>query len=174
MKKLLVLFLFIPLISFSQTYKDVMSIKSLDIFKKVAIENNYEYSPQSTDNWISYGYNIQKDSIDGDKSSRWMFYEIKEERFGFSFSKSSFFGATDNTEYDRIYAVVKDKCTYFKILNYYGDDYVCYSCPESTYKGKIGFMIEDEQGFIRTFPESKSIATSLHLPNLDLYINGTH
>lgn len=156
MKKLIILLL-LPLFSFSQTYKDVMSIKSLDTFKKVAIENNFEYSTQSEDDWITYGYNIQKDSIDGDKSSKWMHYEPNEKWFGLSFSKSRFFGATDETPYDKIYAVVKYKCTYFKILNYYGDDYVCYSCPESTYKGKIGFMIKEKQGFIRTFPESKSI-----------------
>ena len=42
MKKLLILLLFIPLVSFGQTYKDVMSISSVDIFKKVAIENGAE------------------------------------------------------------------------------------------------------------------------------------
>ena len=41
MKKLLLL-LFIPLFSYSQTYKDIMSINSAEMFKKVAIENNYE------------------------------------------------------------------------------------------------------------------------------------
>jgi len=86
-----------------------------------------------------------------------MHYSPKEARFGLSISKSGFFGATDDTEYDKILSVVKDKCTFFEILNYKGDDYVCYSCPESTYKGKIGFMIQDEQGFIRTFPDSKSV-----------------
>ena len=44
MKKLILLLLLIPFISFSQTYKDVMSIKSEDMFKKVAIENGYEYN----------------------------------------------------------------------------------------------------------------------------------
>ena len=54
MKKFLLVLLF-PLISFSQTYKDVMSISSVDMFKKVVIENGYEYD--STDNdWITYGY----------------------------------------------------------------------------------------------------------------------
>jgi len=157
MKKLILLLL--PLFSFSQTYKDVMSIKSLDAFKRVAIENNFEYSTQSGGDWITYGY-----YINGDAASKWMNYNPKEERFSFFFTKSksssygTLFGFSDETPYDEIYAVVKDKCTYFKILNYKGDDYVCYSCPESTYKGKIGFMIQDEKGYIRNFPESKSIA----------------
>jgi len=52
---LLVMFL-VPLLSFSQTYKDVMSISSVDMFKKVAIENTYEFqdlNKNRTDkNWI--------------------------------------------------------------------------------------------------------------------------
>ena len=40
MKKLLLLLLFIPIMSFGQiTYNDLMSIKSVDTFKKVVIEN---------------------------------------------------------------------------------------------------------------------------------------
>mgnify|MGYP003686232265 CR=1 FL=1 len=43
MKRLLLL-LFIPILSYSQiSYKDVMGIKSVDTFKKVVIENGYEY-----------------------------------------------------------------------------------------------------------------------------------
>jgi len=38
MKKLL-LILFIPFVSFSQTYEELMSINSIDMFKKVSIEN---------------------------------------------------------------------------------------------------------------------------------------
>ena len=44
MKRVLFILLFIPIFSFSQiSYKDVMSIKSVDMFKKVLIENGYEY-----------------------------------------------------------------------------------------------------------------------------------
>ena len=44
MKKLLLLLLFIPLMSIGQiTYDDLMSINSLETFKKVAIENDFEY-----------------------------------------------------------------------------------------------------------------------------------
>tara|TARA_R110002012_G_scaffold288714_1_gene481479 strand:- start:55 stop:201 length:147 start_codon:yes stop_codon:yes gene_type:complete len=44
MKKLIILLLFIPLISFGQvTYKDVISISSTEMFKKVMIENEFEY-----------------------------------------------------------------------------------------------------------------------------------
>ena len=58
MKNLLIL-LFIPLFGFSQiSYKDVMSINSVDGFKKVVIENEYEYDSMDDDDWLSYGFNI--------------------------------------------------------------------------------------------------------------------
>ena len=72
MKKLILLLLFIPLVSFGQTYKDVMSISSVDIFKKVAIENAYEFDG-TEDDWIYYGFDIVKDSIEGNKSAIWLF-----------------------------------------------------------------------------------------------------
>ena len=43
MKKLILLLLFIPLVSFGQTFQEFMTINSLDKFKRVVIENNYEF-----------------------------------------------------------------------------------------------------------------------------------
>ena len=45
------------------------------------------------------------------------------------------------TSYDLITKDIKEKCRYYKILNHNGTDYVTYSCSESSYKGKIGFVI---------------------------------
>lgn len=146
MKKLLVLLLFIPLISFSQTYKDVMSIKDVDTFKKVVIENNYEFNDEGGEGLVTYGYNIVKDSINGNKSSKWAFYKLEDDMFVLTFSKESFFGTSDETQYDKIYESVKDKCSYYKIINNEGTDFVTYSCPESSYKGKLGFVVMDDEG----------------------------
>ena len=151
MKKLLILLL-LPLFSFSQTYKDVMSIKDADTFKKVAIENNYEFTDEAEEGWVTYGYNIVKDSINGNKSSKWANYRPKDDKFVLTFSKSSFFGTSDETQYDKIYDAVKDKCSYYKIINNEGTDFVTYSCPESSYKGKIGFVVMDDTGIIMHFP----------------------
>ncbi|MBT4996109.1 MAG: hypothetical protein HOM88_06530 [Hellea sp.] len=66
--KRLILLLFIPILSYSQiSYKDVMGIKSVDTFKKVVIENGYEYDSMDDDGWLTYGFNIVKDSIEGSK-----------------------------------------------------------------------------------------------------------
>ena len=151
MKKLILLLLLIPFISFSQTYKDVMSIKSEDMFKKVAIENGYEFDNIDEDDWITYGFNITRDSIKGNKSSKWMHYNSKDDRFVLEFSRESF----DNFKnpYDLIVNNIKQKCKYYKIINNNGIDFVTYSCSESSYKGKIGFMISEGRGVIRQFLE---------------------
>jgi len=44
-----------------------MSIKSVDMFKKVVIENGYESDSMDDDGWLTYGFNIVKDSIEGSK-----------------------------------------------------------------------------------------------------------
>ena len=160
MKKLILLLLLIPFISFSQTYKDVMSIKSEDMFKKVAIENGYEFDNIDEDDWITYGFNIVKDSIEENKSSKWMSYNSKDDRFTLALSRRSSIDEligleTNHSEnpYDLIVNNIKQKCKYYKIINNNGIDFVTYSCSESSYKGKIGFMISEGQGVIRQFLE---------------------
>ena len=162
MKRLLLL-LFIPIISYSQvSYKDVMSIKSVDMFKKVVIENGYEYDSMDDDGWLTYGFNIVKDSIEGSKSSKWSSYNTKDDRFTLSFGRrtvlGNFFGTEDDTSqnpYDLIAKDIKEKCKYYKIINYKGTDYVTYSCSESSYKGKIGFVVSEGSGIIRHFPTTE-------------------
>ena len=158
MKKLILL-LFIPLVSFGQTYKEVMSIDSVEMFMKVAIENGYEFDNVDEDEWVTYGYNIDRDSIEGNKSAKWINYNQKDHRFSLAFSRtniiSNFFGSdSDNSEnpYDLIVKDIKEKCKYYKILNHNGTAYVTYSCSESSYKGKIGFVIQEGWGIIRHFP----------------------
>ena len=114
MKRLLLL-LFIPIISYSQiSYKDVMSINSEKMFKKVMIENGYEFGFTYKDELV-YGFDIDRDSIDGMKSSKWGKYSVKDDGFVFSFSRTSvlggFFGTEDNSEnpYDLIVEEIKKK-----------------------------------------------------------------
>ena len=160
MKKLIVL-LFIPFISIGQiTFKDIMSISSLDQFKRVMIENNYEFDSIDKDGDILYGFNIAKDSIKGNKSTSWAWHSKTGNRWSVSFTRSNllseWLGAeADNSEnsYDLIVKDIKEKCKYYKILDYKGTAYVTYSCSESSYKGKIGFVIEEGWGIIRHLTE---------------------
>jgi hypothetical protein len=161
MKKLFILLLF-PIFSFSQiTYKDVMSISSEKMFKKVMIENGYEWNSRDDEDGLIYGWEIEKDSINGNKSSKWGYY-LDNGEFMVSFSRKSLLNnllklEEDNTEneYDLIVKEIKKNCKYYDIITNTNDDeeldYVCYSCSESKYKGKIGFRVSEGWGYIRHF-----------------------
>ena len=157
MKNLLFLLL-IPFVSFSQEFNDIMSIKSLDMFKKVVIENGYEFDEEDEEGWVSYGFNITRDSIKGNKSTMWGGYNKLDDRFYFQFgTKDNLLGillSEVKTPYEEISEEIKKNCQYYKILNYKGEDYVSYSCSQSSYKGKIGFMIMEGRGYIRHFPNN--------------------
>lgn len=137
----------------------MMSINSVDTFKKVVIENGYEFDSVDEDGWIYYGLNIERDSINGNKSTKWGGYNKVDGKFRFQFNRRTILGEflgteDDNTEnpYDKIIKDIKKNCKYYKILNYKGVDYVTYSCSESTYKGKIGFVVSEGVGLIHHFP----------------------
>jgi len=159
--KTTIILLFVPLLSFSQiTYKDVMSINSLNQFKRIMIEKNYEYDESlENNNMILYGYNITRDSIKGDKATSWSYYNIKNNNWTIELSVKSVFGvflnSTDNYKnpYYLITENIKKKCRFYKIIKDKKDDidFATYSCSESTYKGKIGFAIYDGQGIIKHF-----------------------
>jgi hypothetical protein len=162
--KLLLLILLIPIISYSQiSYKDVMSINSEKMFKKVMIENGYEFGSLEED-YLVYGFDIVRDSIEGNKSTKWSYYGVKDDVFTLSFSRNTSLYTflnlinEDNSEneYDLIIKEIKKNCKYFDIITYINEDsseenYVCYSCSESKYKGKIGFKISEGWGYIRLF-----------------------
>lgn len=160
MKRLLLL-LIIPTLSYSQiTFSDVLSINSLKTFKRVMIENNFEFSSIDSmslynimvfeDYW--YGLNIKRDE-DGNRSSLWSIYSKHNDEFLFQFVRS---GTTKDgrdvvmdTPYDDIIRKIKNRCRYIDIFNRKDLDYVCYQCPQSTFKGYIGFTVNDGVGYVR-------------------------
>ena len=162
MKRVLLILLFIPIISYSQiSYKDVMSINSEKMFKKVMIENGYEFG-ELDEGGVWYGFDIIRDSIEGNKSNKWGWYGVND-GFTLTFSRNTLLNGFLNlkedrseNEYDLIIKEIKKNCKYFDIFTYTNEDdeeldYVCYSCSESKYKGKIGFMISEGWGYIKHF-----------------------
>ena len=158
--KSLIILLFVPFIGFSQvSYKDIMGLNSLDKFKRLVIENGFEFNSLE-DDLVIYGFNIVKDSIEGNKSSKWAYYSSKDNSFLFSFSRGTVLGKllgaevdTSSNPYDLIVSDIKNKCKYYAIMRYEETDYVTYSCSESSYKGKIGFVISEGSGIIRHLPK---------------------
>ena len=147
MKKLL-LILFIPIISFSQTFEELSIIDSLDDFKKVMIENKYEFDSVDDDERVIYGFNLTKDSINGNKSEKWGSYSKDGSWSLLFFDRKTII--YQRGDYDDIVEGIKDNCSYVDIEN---ELYVSYRCNESEFDGKIGFMISDSNGYIRYFPK---------------------
>jgi len=150
MKRLLLL-LFIPILSYSQTFDELKMVNSLDDFKKVMIENKYEFDEISSDGSWMYGFNMIRDSVKGNGSEKWgSYYEDGGWRILFNKRNTIIYQLGD---YDDILESIKDECSYEGIKKYYkNNDYVTYSCDESKFDGKIGFMISEGSGFIRYFP----------------------
>ena len=158
MKKLLILLL-LPLFSFSQTYDDIVSINSLDTWKKVVIENGYEFANVDFDSedWVTYGYGVTRDSNDAFTSAKIMSsYNIKDGRFSFQIPMKyeSWFGIEEETEMSkRYYSIseeIKANCEYSEIINYKDDDFVVYNCSNRKYGFAIGVST---WGIIRYFPD---------------------
>lgn len=154
MVKNILIFVFIPFISYSQmSFEDVKSIKSGDRFKKVMIENGYEFDSLDTDGILSYGYNMTEDH----QASRWMYYNINNDWFLMMFLRRNWVTnlpiESNKSAYDFIIEDIQDECEYYKIINWKGIDFVTYSCPQSSYKGKIGFVVSDGWGYIQHFPD---------------------
>ena len=151
MKKIFLILLLIPLISFSQSYKDIMSINSIDMFKKVMIENDYEY--MEGDGWSTgeitvYGNLVFRDDDGKITGADYIAYYLKKEnRFNIQIPNRY-----ARNVYSLIYDKVKEECKFYKIINFKENDYACYSCPDSSV-GKIGFNKVDGVGMILNFRE---------------------
>ncbi len=140
MKNLLFALLFIPLMSFSQTYDEFMSINSLDTYMKVVIENDYQRN-EDNDDWVNYGTNEIFSS-----------YNSTDKRYSFQIKMflSKKFNAISNSQkiYKSISNSIKRDGKYNGIINYKTDDYVTYKIDNSIY----GFSVIDDIGVIRFFP----------------------
>ena len=139
MKKLILLLL-IPILSYTQNYNELIMIDSLDDFKKVMIENKYEF--------ISLNCIFQGEKL-GEKYGN--YYKDGSWKIQFNEKNTLIFKLGD---YDDIVEEIK-KCDYVGIEKFYkNNDYVTYNCNRDI-NGKIGFMIVDGNGFIRYFRNKK-------------------
>ena len=139
MKKLLTLLLFIPLVSFSQTFEEIITINSEDTFKRVAIENNYEFYKEK-DGVIFYGW-----GLDGDKAQMWATYTKDTKLVVFQFKKDELFGHTP--QFKEITKNIKSKCQYDRIIG----KGAFYKCPDKIYL--LTLFLEQGEIFYNSFDE---------------------
>ena len=150
MKKLILLLL-IPILSYTQNYNELIMIDSLDDFKKVMIENKYEFIEIDEDGSWLYGFNVVE--VEGAKYAEIYGNYNEDGSWKIQFNKKNtlIFKLGD---YDDIVEEIK-KCDYVGIEKFYkNNDYVTYNCNRDI-NGKIGFMIVDGNGFIRYFRNKK-------------------
>lgn len=151
MKKcLLITFCLLPFLTYSQSFNEMMEIVDIKTFKKVMIENDYQLDRMEGD-ILLYGYNLVKDEVEGSKSEKWGFHN------GDNVWKIQYVdrGALIDRYGDYPYIVdrIKNRCDFVDIIDVGGVDYVVYKCDESKFDGNIGFVISNNNGYIRYFPK---------------------
>ena len=121
-----------------------MSINDVNSFKRVCIENGFEYfSDGSNTNTIVY------ESIDGRNGG--IYYIYPDSSFAFIFRET--IGDSDieipyNTEFDKIYKKVKQLCQFSRISEDNGVSKACYKCNDSKFNGEVGFVVLEGMGVI--------------------------
>jgi hypothetical protein len=145
MKKLLLLLL-IPFVSFGQSFNDIKQIDSEKQFKRVMFEN--AYVPVEKGVFIltyALGYEASNNV-----AQVWAFFYRNIGKMEFQISKH--YDGSPNERFTRILEQVKRECTFYDFHDDAGDEYICYTCPNSKYKGKIGFRRGDTgSDYIHTF-----------------------
>jgi hypothetical protein len=149
-RKLLLLLLFIPLVSFGQniSFKDLMSIDSKNTFIKLMVENSFA-AIDSEVGGVSYALTPEKGDKGQDISAAFAWFTYNQ--FIFQFSRT---GTRPNWEgiisnpYDELFSKVKRRCKFVKIKAVGKDNYACYDCRQAKYEGLIGFSAGNRNGII--------------------------
>jgi phenolic acid decarboxylase len=120
MKKLFFMLL-LPVLSFSQSYEEIMKINSEDIFVRYMVENGFE-SDFNKKNKKIINYRLNPIKVGG--KARWdgaADYEKTSGIFRIGFNLAS---SESKRKYNKIYDLIKEKCVYGKSQN----GLVFYSC----------------------------------------------
>jgi hypothetical protein len=109
MKKL-ILFMFLPLMSFGQviTYEDLKSITDEKQFQRVFIENNYQRfeDAEFDEETLAYAYDLQGKGKDA-KSKSFAMYHLDNKVFGVAY--------TGKWVYNEIFDVAKEDLEFVKV-----------------------------------------------------------
>ena len=167
MKKLILILIIIPSIGNSQikSFDDIKNLNSISQFKRIMIENSYTKNPSNymidNDEYLSYGIGFEEVKEGRYNANKWASYQLKDTKWikykdyagewYFQFAGLDYDRENGICYFDIIYEQVKKRCKFFKIYNDDEYDYALYSCPNTTYKGKIGFSIQGNTGYIEHF-----------------------
>jgi hypothetical protein len=133
MKKLIVLLLF-PLVSFSQTYEDIISIDSKEQFIRIGIENDYEVI-ENNNNSVKLALEPRKNKKKETIAKGFANYEDYKELFiavDFQFHRKNLI---QKSKYDKIFSFVKKNLKFKEV----SDDASWYTLDE---KRELGFGLD--------------------------------
>ena len=151
MKKLIILLLFTPLVSLGQIfdYNDLKDINSEKQFKRFSFENEF-VKVEENESYMTYAQNWNKEKK---TATVWSYYYPKTGLLSFQIVKNMDGSSADS--FNRVLEQVKTKCTFYDIkedgYGVYEKEFFCYSCPGSSFPGKIGFARGDKSDYIETF-----------------------
>ena len=160
MKKLILLLVFIPLVSFGQiTYKDLMKLGSQDTFEKLMFDKQFS-TTDDTDIYDSLYYALNPKTTEGGDviSTHFAQYTPSSNMFFFTFirtgtSTNYYTGAVTevgviSNDYDKILRKAKRKCDFVKMHKIDNNNYACYDCKNAEFKGYLAFALIGGQGAI--------------------------
>ena len=129
------------------SYNDVMSINSLKTYNKVMNENGYDllFNEDETITYETYKFDGVYESTTYNKLTE-------------QFYISSMFDDFNKSSNKVLINDIKNNCTLYDTLKNNGPnkrDYISYSCPQLTYKGKISYTITDSISYITHHPIEK-------------------
>ena len=159
MKKLLLILLCLPMIGFGQNFdfNDIKKINSEKKFKVFALENLYStMQTDLNDFWsIQYLYKFETDEYGKATGSPQSYIEWYKQLNLFSLHFYLEYEDVNKT-FELVINQIKSECEFYDIFQdesgkhqkiFIGkEEYVCYSCSSSKYKGKIGFSISENEG----------------------------
>ncbi|MDA9885655.1 hypothetical protein N9D26_00175 [bacterium] len=152
MKKLFLLSaLFVFTFGFGQNsgtfnFDDIKDINTVKIFKKFCFEKEF-VKVEDNEGVLTYAKGYQSDKK---TANVWAHYSINEDLFILQFSRNYF--DSSHPSFQKILNYVKKQCKFYDFKDNNGDEYICYSCLNSSFKGKIGFLRDKDGGdYVRTF-----------------------
>ena len=156
MKKLLILLLFIPLVSFGQLTLETMShIDDVQSFKRAMIENGFSVREDESGDENSIEY--EKLGI-GEIPDIIAYYRLKNEDEEFSDDKMMFVYTSDykgeNETYKAIFDKVKNECQFSNVGEGVGGDIAYYSCE---YEKPPKELLELQEYFEKELPDMPNV-----------------
>ena len=158
MKKLILLLLFIPLVSFGQIkYKDIMKIKNQRAFEKLMFDK--QFSETESDDDITLYYALNPKTVEGEvRATKFASYTPVLFKFFFTIirtgtSTNLYTGVVTDAgimanDYDSMLRKVKRKCKFVKMFKPQTTNYACYSCKDADFEGYLAFGLVGGQGVI--------------------------